>query len=139
MRVAEIRLPEETVMLSNVHPERVEEDERERREVEREAVPVEKEKETRVRVSDPEERVMRDRLGTSKVAESIVKEIEEKVAVGPLMVKREEEMPVQLTGLLMPVPDVVIEPSVEKVTGAFSDECAPEASWRIREPEVTAC
>ena len=132
-------LPEETEMLSNVHPERVEEDERERREVEREAVPVEEEKETRVRVSDPVERVMRDRLGTSDVAESIVKEIEEKVTVGPSIVKREEEMPVQLTGFVMSVPDVVIERSFEKVTGAFSDEWVPEASWRIREPEVTAC
>ena len=58
MRVAEIRLPEETVMLLKVQPERVEEEESKRREVEREAVPLEGEKETRVRVRDPDLRSM---------------------------------------------------------------------------------
>ena len=61
--MAEITLPEETVMLSKVQRERGEEDEREReREREREAIPLEGEKETgvRVRVSDPVESVMRE-------------------------------------------------------------------------------
>ena len=57
-RVADIRLPEETSIFSNVHPKSVEEDERERREVEREAVPLEGEKETRVKLSDPDLRSM---------------------------------------------------------------------------------
>ena len=116
-------------MRSNVHPERGEEDERERereererREVSSEAVPLEGEKETRVRgrVSDPEERVMSDRLGTSEVAESIVEEIEEEVTAGPSIVKREEVTPVQLTGSLMPVPDVVMVVPDERDTGTLS-------------------
>ena len=52
-RVADIMLHEVTVMFSNVHPKRVEEDERERRDFDRELV-----KETRVRLSDPDLRSM---------------------------------------------------------------------------------
>ena len=59
-RVADIILPSETVMLSKLQPEIVEEDERERREVERVAFVLAGEKETRVRLSDPVESVIRE-------------------------------------------------------------------------------
>ena len=59
-RVADIILPEETVMLSKVQPEKVEEEERKRREVERVAFVLAGEKETRVRLSDPVESVIRE-------------------------------------------------------------------------------
>ena len=66
-RVADIRLPEQTSIFSNVHPKRVADDDRERREVERKAVRWSEslvgEKETRVRISDPEESVMRVQVG----------------------------------------------------------------------------
>ena len=116
--MADIKLPEETVMLSNVQPERVEDEERERREVEREAVPVDGEKETRVRQSDPEESVRRE-YGLELER---MNEIELKVREGPSIVKREEEMPVQLTGFLTPVPDVVMVFPEEKDTAPLSAE-----------------
>ena len=116
--MTDIILPSETVMLPNVQPERVEEEERERRAVEREAVPVEGEKETRVRLSNPEESVIRE-YGLELER---MNEIELKVREGPSIVKREEEMPVQLTGFLTPVPDVVMVFPEEKDTAALSDE-----------------
>ena len=115
--MADIKLPEETVMLSNVQPERVEEEERERREVERESVPVEGEKETRVRLSDPEESMIREYgLELGRVNEMLLK-----VREGPSIVKREEEMSVQLTGFLMSVPDVVMVFPDKKDTAVVSD------------------
>ena len=45
-----------------------------------------------------------------------------KVTAGPSKVKREEEIPVQLTGLLISVPDVVMVFPEEKDTEALSDE-----------------
>ena len=96
---------------------RVEEDERERREVEREAVPLEGEKDMSVRVSDPEESVRREYgLEGGRLNEMLLR-----VRDGPSIVKREEEMPVQLTGMFMSIPDVVISVPVENVTEAVSD------------------
>ena len=91
-----------------------------------------------MRVSDPEERVMRDRLGTSEVAESIVEEIEEEVTPGPSIVKREEAIPVQLTGSLMPVPDVVMVVPDERDTEALSAELSPGAKSSVRGPSGVA-
>ena len=116
--MADIKLPEETVMLSNVQPKRVEDEERERREVEREAVPLEGEKETRVRLSDPDLRSMTEwSFELGRLNEMLLK-----VTAGPSIVKREEEIPVQLTGFLIPVPDVVMVLPEEKDTEALSDE-----------------
>ena len=48
------------------------------------------------------------------------------VSVSPL-VKREEAIPVQLTGSLMPVPDVVMAVPDERDTEALSAELSPGA------------
>ena len=44
-----------------------------------------------------------------------------KVTAGPSIVKREEAIPVQLTGSLMPVPDVVMVVPDERDTVVVSD------------------
>ena len=114
-RVADIMLHEVTVMFSNLHPKRVEEEERERRDFDREALSLVKE--TRVRLSDPGLRSMTEEgFELGRLNEMLLK-----VTAGPSIVKREEAIPVQLTGSLMPVPDVVMVVPDERDTVVVSD------------------
>ena len=55
-----------------------------------------------------------------------------KVTAGPSIVKREEAIPVQLTGSLMPVPDVVMVVPDERDTVVVSDAGFPLASSSVR-------